>query len=232
MFNAWWSGKTCTKSKHNSAKRRYRQKLRVWFSGRGLGCHVQALDSMITIIQNEKHKELHRWISKSWSGHQSGFYRDTDPIAHGFGAERGLEGWGGVRDWIYFEELVHVLIEAGKVKTCHAGWRSEGELLAQLEPKDAYWQNPLFLREYQSSFLFLCVSVHMCVWVSSPVLTLVEASDQCGVSSSVTPSYCFETGSLSLTLGPSVPARVACQWFPCIPWSLPHTGVVDMQSLC
>lgn len=131
---------------------------------------------MITIIQNEKHKELHRWISKSWSGHQSGFYRDIDPTAHGFGAERGLEGWGGVRDWIYFEELVHVLIEAGKVKTCHVGWRSEGELLAQLEPKDAYWQNPLFLREYQSSFLFLCVSVHMCVWVSSPVLTCAHPS--------------------------------------------------------
>lgn len=171
MFSAWWSGKTCTKSKHNSAKRRYRQKLRVWFSGRGLGCHVQALDSMITIIQNEKH------ISKSWSGHQSGFYRDTDPTAHGFGAERGLEGWGGVRDWIYFWRIGSCAHRSRQGQNLPRRVKIRGRTVGTARAQRRLLAEPSFPQGISVFFSFsLCVCAHVCVWVSSPVLTCAHPS--------------------------------------------------------
>lgn len=128
----------------------------------------KALDSIITIIQNDKHKELYRWISNSWSGYQSGFYRDTTPTAHKFGAERGLEGWGGVRNSIYFEELVHVLIEAGKVKTCHADWQGEDQrkrTVGAAQAQRCLLAELSFPQGISVFFSFsLCVCAHGCGW--------------------------------------------------------------------
>lgn len=58
---------------------------------------------------------------------------------------------------IYFKELAHMIIEAGKIKICRVEWQAEDPGKNQYcssSPKAVCWQNSLLLRGDQVFYLF------------------------------------------------------------------------------